>query len=148
MRLIPWEEEDGHDSEKSNGEISDPDGMFRLAASADCGMPPPAAAACNRRPNPMHPAFKLLDAQGEMIRQGGKEPDQVRTCGQCHSTAFIAGHNLPAHQQRKVTCLSCHYEGGKANWGSEALESNGMLKREWIRIYQAIRHPIAAVATG
>ncbi|MGA2403150.1 MAG: cytochrome b/b6 domain-containing protein [Syntrophobacteraceae bacterium] len=86
------------------------------------------------RPNPMHPAFNLLDAKGETIRQGGKEPDQIRTCGQCHSTAFITEHNVPAHQHSKATCLSCHYEGGKANWGAEAFESNGMVKREWIRI--------------
>ncbi len=85
-------------------------------------------------PNPMHPAFKLLDARGEVIQQGGKEPDQIRTCGQCHSAAFISDHNLPAHQQRKIACLSCHYEGGKANWSSEAFESNGTIKREWIRI--------------
>ena len=57
------------------------------------------------RPNPMHPAFHLLDAQGKMIRQGGKEPDQNQTCGQCHSTAFIAGHNLPAHQPSRLSFL-------------------------------------------
>lgn len=85
-------------------------------------------------PNPMHPTFKLLDDRGEVIQQGGQEPDQIRTCGQCHSAAFISEHNLPAHQQRKIACLSCHYEGGKANWSSEAFESNGMIKREWIRI--------------
>ena len=84
--------------------------------------------------NPMHPAFKLLDARGEVIQQEGKEPDQIRTCGQCHSAAFVSEHNLPAHQQRKIACLSCHYEGGKANWNSGAFESNGTIKREWIRI--------------
>ena len=41
---------------------------------------------------------------------------------------------MPAHQQRKIACLSCHYEGGKANWNSGAFESNGTIKREWIRI--------------
>ncbi len=95
-------------------------------AAADLPAPSP--------PNPMHPAFKLLDERGEVIRQGGKEPDQIRTCGQCHSADFIAEHNLPAHQQRKISCLSCHYEGGKANWISGAFDSSGMLKREWIRI--------------
>ena len=88
------------------------------------------------RPNPMHPAFQLLDTQGKMIRQKGQEPDQIRTCGQCHDTAFIAGHNLPAHQQSQVTCLSCHYEGGKVNWGAAAFESNGLVTRTWLRIYK------------
>lgn len=86
------------------------------------------------RPNPMHPTFHLLDAQGKMIREGGKELDQKQTCGQCHSTAFIAGHNLPAHQQ--VGCLSCHYEGGKVEWSAAAFEANGMVKRQWLRIFK------------
>ena len=88
------------------------------------------------RPNPMHPAFQLLDAQGKMIRPGGQEPDQVQTCGQCHSSPFIAGHNLPAHQQQGVSCLSCHFEGGEVNWRSVALDADGMVKRPWLRIYK------------
>ena len=94
------------------------------------GIPDAAPAP----PNPMHPAFKLLDARGEVILQGGQEPDQIRTCGQCHSAAFISEHNLLAHQQRKIACLSCHYEGGGANWSSGAFEPNGLIKREWIKI--------------
>jgi thiosulfate reductase cytochrome b subunit len=86
------------------------------------------------RPNPMHPTFHLLDAHGKMIREGGKDPDQAQTCGQCHSTAFIAGHNLPAHQQ--VACLSCHFEGGKVEWSAAAFEADGMLKRQWLRIFK------------
>src|SRR5512146_2467778 len=83
------------------------------------------------RPNPMHPAFQLLDARGKMIRQGGVEPDQIQTCGQCHDTAFIAGHNLPAHQQSQLSCLSCHFEGGQVNWSAAAFEANGLVKRDW-----------------
>ena len=49
-------------------------------------------------PNPMHPPFQLLDAQGKIIRQAGMEPDEQKTCGQCHDTAFIAGHTISAHQ--------------------------------------------------
>ncbi len=104
-----------------------------LAAFLILWMSPLSAES---RPNLMHPAFQGLDAQGRMIRPGGQEPDQVQTCGQCHATAFIAGHNLPAHQQNKVSCLSCHFEGGKANWSSTAFESNGMVKRPWLRIYK------------
>ena len=114
-------------------------GAVTAGQDGHAGSPPKASAAWPAQnfagpPNPMHPAFKLLDAQGETILHAEKEPDQVRTCGQCHSTAFISEHGLPVHQHSKATCLSCHYEGGKANWGPEALESNGMVKREWIRI--------------
>ena len=86
-------------------------------------------------PNPMHPSFKLLDTQGKIIRQAGMEPDQQKTCGQCHDTNFIAGHTLPAHQQNHVSCLSCHFECdqppecGKVTWTAEDFEPDGMLKR-------------------
>jgi len=36
MRAIPWGEEDGRDSEKSNSEISDLHGMF-LGGDGECG---------------------------------------------------------------------------------------------------------------
>ena len=78
------------------------------------------------RPNPMHPSFQLLDAQGKIIRQAGKEPDQIQTCGQCHDTAFIAGHNLPAHQQKNVSCLSCHFEGDRARLRQSNLYCRGL----------------------
>ena len=91
-------------------------------------------------PNPIHPSFQLLDAQGKIIRQAGIEPDQDKTCGQCHDTAFIAGHTIPAHEQRNISCLTCHfecdkpYECGKVTWSPEAFEPDGMLKRQWLRI--------------
>ncbi len=91
-------------------------------------------------PNPMHPPFQLLDAQGKIIRQAGMEPDEQKTCGQCHDTTFIAGHTIPAHQQKNISCLSCHFECeksldcGKVTFTAEAFEPNGMLKRQWLRI--------------
>lgn len=91
-------------------------------------------------PNPLHPSFQLLDPQGNIIRQAGMEPDQEKTCGQCHDTAFIVGHTIPAHQQRNISCLSCHFECdkaiecGKVTWTDDAFEPNGMLKRQWLRI--------------
>jgi len=91
-------------------------------------------------PNPIHPSFQLLDAQGKIIRQAGIEPDQDKTSGQCHDTAFIAGHSIPAHQQKNISCLSCHFECeksldcGKVTFTAEAFEPDGMLKRQWLRI--------------
>jgi thiosulfate reductase cytochrome b subunit/mono/diheme cytochrome c family protein len=91
-------------------------------------------------PNPLHPTFQLLDPRGKIIRQAGMEPDQEKTCGQCHDTAFITGHTIPAHQQKNISCLSCHFECdkaiecGKVTWSAEAFEPDGMLKRQWLRI--------------
>jgi thiosulfate reductase cytochrome b subunit len=91
-------------------------------------------------PNPLHPTFQLLDPQGKIIRQAGIEPDQKKTCGQCHETAFITGHAIPAHQQKNISCLACHFECdkaidcGKVTWTAEAFEPDGMLKRQWLRI--------------
>jgi thiosulfate reductase cytochrome b subunit/mono/diheme cytochrome c family protein len=104
------------------------------AASLSLATPPP---------NPMHPSFQLLDAQGKIIRQAGMEPDEPKTCGQCHDTTFIAGHSIPAHQQKNLSCLSCHFECeksldcGKVTFTAEAFEPDGMLKRQWLRIAKA-----------
>ena len=133
MRLIPWAGENGHESARSKHELSDlKRGFGPGGGNRRRGVEPGAAS----RPNPMHPAFQLLDGQGKIIRQGGQEPDQIQTCGQCHDTAFIAGHNLPAHQRIQVSCLACHFEGGQVNWRAAAFESNGMVKRDWLRIYK------------
>jgi len=92
------------------------------------------------KPNPMHPSFKLLDAQGNVIRQAGMEPDENKTCGQCHDTSFISGHTIRGHQQKNLSCLSCHYECdraidcGKVAWTVEAFEPDGTLKRPWLKI--------------
>jgi len=101
------------------------------AAALGLAVPPP---------NPLHPTFQMLDAKGKIIKQAGVEPDQEKTCGQCHDTAFIAGHAIKAHQQKNIGCLSCHFECdkaiecGKVDFTSEAFEPDGMLKRQWLRI--------------
>ena len=101
------------------------------AAAISSAVPPP---------NPLHPTFQLLDEHGKIIRQAGIEPDQEKTCGQCHDTAFITGHAIPAHQQKNISCLSCHFECdkalecGKVAFTAEAFEPDGMLKRQWLRI--------------
>jgi formate dehydrogenase gamma subunit len=100
----------------------------------------PAFSPAVPPPNPLHPTFQLLDPQGKIIRQAGIEPDQEKTCGQCHDTSFITGHKLPAHQQKNISCLTCHFECdraiecGKITWTADAFEPDGMLKRQWLRI--------------
>ena len=101
------------------------------AATVSSATPPP---------NPLHPSFKLLDAQGNVIQRAGIDPDQQKTCGQCHDTAFITGHTIPAHQQKNISCLSCHFkcersiDCGKVTFTADAFEPDGMLKRQWLKI--------------
>lgn len=57
-------------------------------------------------PSPMHPAYALLDSEGNPVIQSGKPADLVKTCGQCHDTAFIATHST--HKQAEQTCYLCH----------------------------------------
>jgi thiosulfate reductase cytochrome b subunit/mono/diheme cytochrome c family protein len=101
------------------------------AASFSLATPPP---------NPLHPSFKLLDAQGDVIQKAGIDPNQQKTCGQCHDTAFITGHTILAHQQKNISCLACHFkcdrsiDCGKVTFTADAFEPDGMLKRQWLKI--------------
>jgi hypothetical protein len=56
------------------------------------GHPLLALRASNQVPPSMHPAVKLLDAQGESVLRSGRAVSTMRTCGNCHDTEFIAAH--------------------------------------------------------
>jgi hypothetical protein len=44
--------------------------------------------------SPLHPTFKLLDADGNPVQESGKPLSTIQTCGQCHDTQFIASHSF------------------------------------------------------
>jgi len=44
--------------------------------------------------SPLHPTFKLLDADGNPVQESGKPLSTMQTCGQCHDTQFIASHSF------------------------------------------------------
>jgi thiosulfate reductase cytochrome b subunit len=44
--------------------------------------------------SPLHPTFKLLDADGNSVQESGKPLSTMQTCGQCHDTQFIASHSF------------------------------------------------------
>lgn len=52
--------------------------------------------APNSQASPIHPAFPLLDGQGENVLQSGQAVSTMNTCGACHDTAFIAQHSYHA----------------------------------------------------
>lgn len=46
--------------------------------------------------SPIHPTFSLLDESGEKVLDSGGPVSTMKTCGQCHDTAFIAAHSFHA----------------------------------------------------
>ncbi|MCA9729893.1 MAG: hypothetical protein KC729_19575, partial [Candidatus Eisenbacteria bacterium] len=83
-------------------------------------------------PNPIHPAFPILDAQGGVARITGDAASATRTCGACHDIAFIRGHDT--HRDRGADCIQCHFEGGHLPDRDSAYTSDGSLVREAITI--------------
>ncbi len=48
------------------------------------------------QPSPMHPVFAMLDAKGENVLKSGQPVSTMKTCGECHDTAFIESHSFHA----------------------------------------------------
>ncbi len=66
-------------------------------------------------PSPMHPAYALLDANGQPVAQSGQPADLVKTCGQCHDAQFIVSHathqkaeSIPGFEGMTASCYLCH----------------------------------------
>lgn len=59
-----------------------------------------AAAAPSPAPveqgSPIHPAFPLLDGDGNNVLQSGKPASTMATCGDCHDVEFIEEHSYHA----------------------------------------------------
>src|SRR3972149_6845784 len=45
---------------------------------------------------PIHPQFAFLDQQGQNVLDTAQPVSTMKTCGQCHDTAFIASHSFHA----------------------------------------------------
>lgn len=52
----------------------------------------PAAPASPSALRSLHPDFVLLDAGGANVLNSGRAVSTMKSCGQCHDTAFIASH--------------------------------------------------------
>ena len=94
----------------------------------------PASGRAQGAPNVMHPAFPLLDANGQPVLGTGAAPSPDKTCGACHDAPFIDAHNSHLKDGRKATCVECHFEGSRLPTDPAAFDEHGLLKREFIRI--------------
>lgn len=63
--------------------------------------------------NEMHPAFFLLDADGNPTTDREAPFEQDRTCGTCHDTAFIRANSAHHRKEVSLDCLTCHLRGGR-----------------------------------
>jgi thiosulfate reductase cytochrome b subunit len=64
---------------------------------AVAGSAAPAAEPAPRSPlRSLHPDFALVDADSVNVLQSGRAVSTMKTCGQCHDTAFIAAHAFHA----------------------------------------------------
>ena len=67
--------------------------LASLAAWAGAGPAAAAAEPAARAPlKSLHPHFALLDAHAVNVLKSGAAVSTMKTCGQCHDTAFIASH--------------------------------------------------------
>ncbi len=44
--------------------------------------------------SPIHPVFAMLDATGANVLKSGQPVSTMKTCGECHNTAFIESHSF------------------------------------------------------
>lgn len=71
--------------------------LFLLAAGGVIAVWKAVASPAERpelQASPLHPTFVLLDEAGESVLESGNPVSTMRTCGQCHDTAFIASHSF------------------------------------------------------
>ncbi|MGC4000909.1 MAG: hypothetical protein QM767_27010 [Anaeromyxobacter sp.] len=94
-----------------------------------------APAAAQQAVNPIHPAFRPLDAAGKPTADGA-QVSLEKTCGACHDAAWIGQHtgHAAAAGRPAATCAQCHLDGGQLLVTPASLEADGRLRREAIRI--------------
>ena len=70
----------------------------------------PISIFAQQKSDVMHPKISLLDKEGNVITEEGSIIDTERTCGQCHDTQYINGHNNHFTGSVKADCIVCHFE--------------------------------------
>lgn len=65
-------------------------------ALGHAAAPAVAKAAAPGSLKSLHPSFALLDGTGTNVLKSGQALSTMKTCGQCHDTAFIASHAFHA----------------------------------------------------
>jgi thiosulfate reductase cytochrome b subunit len=82
-------------------------GLFSTEAAS------PRHGAVEDQGPPIHPAFALLDEQGENVLESDGPVSTVTTCGQCHDTAFIQEHSYHADLGRGEIVTAGEVDGGR-----------------------------------
>jgi Ni/Fe-hydrogenase b-type cytochrome subunit len=82
--------------------------------------------------NELHPSFPLLDSSGQPVILSGMPLSGVKTCGECHDTAFIVGSSDHAAAgvfgDDEPDCLACHSNAGdQRSWATESFNTDGSL---------------------
>ena len=73
----------------------------------------PLVAAPTTQPS-MHPRFRLLDENGEIVARTDQPLSTMRTCGTCHDTGYISSHFYHARVMAEMragadmNCFLCH----------------------------------------
>ena len=67
-----------------------------LGATAQEDISEPPEQTTTSTGSPLHPAFPLLDSDGENVLESGNPLSTMKTCGSCHDTGFIAKHSFHA----------------------------------------------------
>jgi thiosulfate reductase cytochrome b subunit len=88
-------------------------------------------AAAQQAPNPIHPTFVPLAADGKPTRRA-EDVSADATCGGCHDARFVATHSGHAKGAVRATCIQCHVDGGRLDLAR--LGPDGRLPREALRI--------------
>lgn len=110
-----------------------------LATAATAGTPPHAAPAeralrAEAGVNRMHPRFAVLDAAGADAIRSGRPASSATTCGACHDARYIDAHSGHWNERVQVSCVACHWQGGRLPSSADAVERDGLLRREVIRV--------------
>lgn len=101
--------------------------LAALALAVAVALP----AAAQQAPNPIHPTFVPLAADGKPARRA-EDVSADRTCGACHDAAFVTSHSGHGRGDARATCIQCHVDGGRLDLAHAG--PDGRLPREALRI--------------
>lgn len=92
------------------------------------------AFATEPAPNPLHPLFAPLDADGVPVLHSKATPDSTKTCGACHDVAAIAAHQTHAKGPWHVDCARCHWPHGTLPTDPAAFDDEGRYTRRAMKV--------------